>query len=102
MIFNGIISITFILINFFYVVILQNIKLSENYMTFIILLYSAVGLLSPKIIKIFGEIIEMRGDRASIQVYEETTGIGPGDDVYSTGSPLSIELGLRLYHLSFL
>ena len=55
MIFNGIISITFILINFFYVVILQNIKLSENYMTFIILLYSAVGLLSPKIIKIFGE-----------------------------------------------
>ena len=55
MIFNGIISITFILINFFYVVILQNIKLSENCMTFIILLYSAVGLLSPKIIKIFGE-----------------------------------------------
>ena len=55
MIFNGIISITFILINFFYVVILQNIKLSESYMTFIILLYSAVGLLSPKIIKIFGE-----------------------------------------------
>lgn len=55
MIFNGIISITFILINFFYVVILQNIKLSENYMTFIILLYSAVGLLSPKIIKIFRE-----------------------------------------------
>ena len=35
----------------------------------------------------------MRGDRASIQVYEETTGIGPGDDDYSTGSPLSIELG---------
>ena len=43
--------------------------------------------------KLIGEIIEMRGDRASIQVYEETTGIGPGDDVYSTGSPLSIELG---------
>ena len=56
MIFNGIISITFILINFFYVVILQNIKLSENYMTFIILMYSAVGLSSPRIIKIFGEI----------------------------------------------
>ena len=56
MISNGIISITFILINFFYVIILQNIKLSENYMTFIILLYSAVGLSSPKIIKIFGEI----------------------------------------------
>ena len=43
--------------------------------------------------KLIGEIIEMRGDRASIQVYEETTGIGPGDAVYSTGSPLSIELG---------
>ena len=35
----------------------------------------------------------MRGDKASIQVYEETTGIGPGDVVVSTGSPLSIELG---------
>lgn len=43
--------------------------------------------------KLIGEIIEMRGDRASIQVYEETTGIGPGDEVHSTGSPLSIELG---------
>ena len=43
--------------------------------------------------KLIGEIIEMRGDRASIQVYEETTGIGPGDVVVSTGSPLSIELG---------
>lgn len=43
--------------------------------------------------KLIGEIIEMRGDRASIQVYEETTGIGPGDEVVSTGSPLSIELG---------
>ena len=43
--------------------------------------------------KLIGEIIEMRGDRASIQVYEETTGIGPGDEVRSTGSPLSIELG---------
>jgi len=40
-----------------------------------------------------GEIIEMRGDKASIQVYEETTGIGPGDVVVTTGSPLSIELG---------
>ena len=35
----------------------------------------------------------MRGDKASIQVYEETTGIGPGDIVVTTGSPLSIELG---------
>lgn len=56
MLFNGMISITFILINFFYVVILQNINLSENYMTFVILLYSVIGLLSPKIIKIFGEV----------------------------------------------
>ena len=43
--------------------------------------------------KLIGEIIEMRGDKASIQVYEETTGIGPGDKVVSTGHPLSIELG---------
>jgi V/A-type H+-transporting ATPase subunit A len=42
---------------------------------------------------LIGEIIEMRGDRASIQVYEETAGIGPGDKVVSTGSPLSVELG---------
>ena len=42
--------------------------------------------------KLIGEIIEMRGDQASIQVYEETTGIGPGDKVVSTGSPLSIDL----------
>ena len=43
--------------------------------------------------KLIGEIIEMRGDVASIQVYEETTGIGPGDKVVSTGHPLSVELG---------
>lgn len=43
--------------------------------------------------KLIGEVIEMRGDKASIQVYEETTGIGPGDDVYTTGAPLSVELG---------
>lgn len=43
--------------------------------------------------RLIGEIIEMRGDRASIQVYEETTGIGPGEPVYSTGAPLSVELG---------
>ena len=42
---------------------------------------------------LIGEIIEMRGDRASIQVYEETAGIGPGDEVKSTGAPLSVELG---------
>ncbi|MBQ1553224.1 MAG: V-type ATP synthase subunit A, partial [Clostridia bacterium] len=40
-----------------------------------------------------GEIIEMRGDRASIQVYEETAGLGPGETVESTGMPLSVELG---------
>lgn len=43
--------------------------------------------------KLIGEVIEMRGDEASIQVYEETTGIGPGDEVYTTGAPLSVELG---------
>jgi V/A-type H+/Na+-transporting ATPase subunit A len=42
---------------------------------------------------LMGEIIEMRGDRASIQVYEETEGLGPGDVVISTGAPLSVELG---------
>lgn len=40
-----------------------------------------------------GEIIEMRGDQASIQVYEETSGLGPGEEVRSTGTPLSVELG---------
>ena len=43
--------------------------------------------------KLIGEIIELRGDKASIQVYEETAGIGPGDEVFSTGLPLSVELG---------
>ncbi|HWP79193.1 MAG TPA: V-type ATP synthase subunit A [Candidatus Acidoferrum sp.] len=43
--------------------------------------------------RLIGEIIEMRGDKASIQVYEETAGLGPGDIVVSTGSPLSVELG---------
>ncbi len=42
--------------------------------------------------KLIGEIIEMRGDRASIQVYEETAGIGYGDEVVTTGAPLSVEL----------
>ena len=41
---------------------------------------------------LIGEIIELRGDRASIQVYEETGGIGPGEPVESTGAPLSVEL----------
>ncbi len=43
--------------------------------------------------KLIGEIIEMHGDRASIQVYEETAGLGRGDTVVSTGAPLSVELG---------
>ncbi len=42
---------------------------------------------------LIGEIIEMHGDQASIQVYEETAGIGRGDKVVSTGAPLSVELG---------
>ena len=50
---------------------------------------------------LIGEIIEMRGDKASIQVYEETTGIGPGDPVVTTGEPLSIELGPGLIESMF-
>lgn len=42
--------------------------------------------------RLIGEIIEMRGDRASIQVYEETSGLMTGAEVYSTGEPLSVEL----------
>ena len=42
--------------------------------------------------KLIGEIIELRGDRASIQVYEETSGLGPGENVYTTGAPLAVEL----------
>ena len=42
---------------------------------------------------LIGEVIELRGDRASIQVYEETGGIGPGEKVATTGQPLSVELG---------
>ncbi len=43
--------------------------------------------------RLIGEIIEMHGDKASIQVYEETSGLGPGEKVESTGAPLSVELG---------
>ncbi len=43
--------------------------------------------------QLIGEIIEIHGDRASIQVYEETAGLGRGDRVVSTGAPLSAELG---------
>ena len=43
--------------------------------------------------RLIGEIIEMHGDEASVQVYEETSGLGPGEPVESTGMPLSVELG---------
>ncbi len=43
--------------------------------------------------RLIGEVLELRGDRASIQVYEETAGIGPGEPVYFTYEPLSAELG---------
>lgn len=43
--------------------------------------------------RLIGEIIEMHGDQASIQVYEETSGLGPGAPVVSTGAPMSVELG---------
>jgi V/A-type H+-transporting ATPase subunit A len=43
--------------------------------------------------RLVGEIIELEGDRASIQVYEDTGGIGPGEPVYPTHEPLSVELG---------
>ena len=43
--------------------------------------------------RLIGEIIEMHGDQASVQVYEETSGLGPGAPVESTGMPLSVELG---------
>lgn len=43
--------------------------------------------------RLIGEIIEMHGDEASIQVYEETSGLAPGSPVESTGEPMSVELG---------
>lgn len=43
--------------------------------------------------KLIGEIIELEGDTATIQVYEETAGMKPGEIVESTGGPLSVELG---------
>ncbi|WP_286207896.1 V-type ATP synthase subunit A [Clostridium caldaquaticum] len=50
---------------------------------------------------LIGEIIEMRGDKASIQVYEETVGLGPGDPVTTTGEPLSVELAPGLIESMF-
>lgn len=43
--------------------------------------------------RLIGEVIELRGDKASIQVYEETSMLGPGEEVVSTNAPLSVELG---------
>lgn len=61
----------------------------------------AKGLRDPKMYdlvrvgpqRLMGEIIELRGDEASVQVYEETDGLGPGEAVASTGMSLSVELG---------
>ncbi len=52
-------------------------------------LYDVVHVSSRHLV---GEIIELRGDQASIQVYEETSGLGPGEEVVSTGEPLCAEL----------
>ncbi len=51
--------------------------------------------------RLIGEVIELRGDKASIQVYEETSGLGPGEPVESTGAPLSLELGPGLIESIF-
>lgn len=51
--------------------------------------------------QLIGEVIELRGDKASIQVYEETSGLGVGDIVESTGHPLSVELGPGLIESIF-
>lgn len=51
--------------------------------------------------ELIGEILEIHGDRASIQVYEETSGLGPGSPVVSTGEPLSVELGPGLLENMF-
>lgn len=51
--------------------------------------------------KLIGEIIEVRGDKASIQVYEETSGLGPGEPVYLTGESLSVELAPGLIESIF-
>ena len=51
--------------------------------------------------RLVGEVIELRGDKASIQVYEETSGLGPGEPVVSTGAPLSVELAPGLIESIF-
>lgn len=52
-------------------------------------------------LRLIGEVIELRGDKASIQVYEETTGLGVGEPVESTGAPLSVELAPGLIESIF-
>lgn len=61
-------------------------------------MYDVVRVSSASLI---GEIIEMRGDLAWIQVYEDTGGLGPGEPVVSTGMPLSVELGPGLIEAIF-
>jgi V/A-type H+-transporting ATPase subunit A len=51
--------------------------------------------------RLIGEVIELRNDKASIQVYEETSGLGPGEPVVSTGAPLSVELAPGLIESIF-
>src|SRR5690606_5518615 len=51
--------------------------------------------------RLIGEVLELRDDLASIQVYEETAGIGPGEPVYLTDYPLSVELGPGLIESIF-
>ena len=51
--------------------------------------------------RLIGEVIELRGDRASIQVYEETAGLGPGEPVFMTGEPLSVDLAPGLIESIF-
>ena len=51
--------------------------------------------------RLIGEIVELKGNIASIQVYEETGGLGPGDPVETTGWPLSVELGPGLIESIF-
>jgi len=46
--------------------------------------------------ELMGEIIQLQGDRAIIQVYEDTTGIKPGESIIPTGRPLSVKLGVGL------
>ena len=46
--------------------------------------------------RLIGEILTMNGDAASIQVYEETSGLGPGAVVETTGAPRAVERGPRL------